>query len=257
MSEQTPPAAPQPANDRYVELALIRHGMSVENGGGAVQGRGDAEDNVLHAHGELQAAHTAEDMRSAGLHPVEIHTTRLPRAHQTATIIRDRLATGQDIATHNELLELSKGDLEGRPRDEVESDPEYQRGLAELGWDFRYGRDVLDDSGNVIRPAETMREVGARSFARLCQIATEHALPADAEIPEGTRPVLAVIGHGMNLRAAMGHALGLSIEETNKLKMGNGDIRVVRIYPGRPEGQQLELGEYIKNSAPKLEKPQA
>jgi broad specificity phosphatase PhoE len=89
-----------------MQLILIRHGETLWNKEGRVQGTSDVE---LSAAGKKQAELLALSLKD---HPIEsIHASPLKRAHQTAEIINT--FHHLDIQLHWDLMEMDQGDFEG------------------------------------------------------------------------------------------------------------------------------------------------
>ena len=89
-----------------MHLILIRHGETLWNKEGRVQGISDVE---LSTAGIEQARLLALSLKD---HPIRaIHTSPLKRALQTAEIINE--FHRKEIHTHQDLMEMDQGDFEG------------------------------------------------------------------------------------------------------------------------------------------------
>lgn len=106
-----------------MSLYLIRHGQTVWNREGRLQGR---HDSPLTRRGvELAIAYgvlLAERLHAQGIAPSElaIHASPLGRAHQTAALIADGLGVAaSDIRLDPLLAEHDVGDFAGRTWDEI------------------------------------------------------------------------------------------------------------------------------------------
>ena len=89
-----------------MQLILIRHGETLWNKEGRVQGISDVE---LSTAGIEQARLLALSLKD---HPIRaIHTSPLKRALQTAEIINE--FHRKEIHTHQDLMEMDQGDFEG------------------------------------------------------------------------------------------------------------------------------------------------
>jgi broad specificity phosphatase PhoE len=89
-----------------MQLILIRHGETLWNKEGRVQGTSDVE---LSNAGIKQAELLALSLKD---HPLEaIHASPLKRAYQTAEIINE--FHHKDIQIHRGLMEMDQGDFEG------------------------------------------------------------------------------------------------------------------------------------------------
>jgi broad specificity phosphatase PhoE len=89
-----------------MQLILIRHGETLWNKEGRIQGISDVE---LSAAGFEQARLLAVSLKD---HPIKaIHASTLKRALQTAEIINE--FHRKEIHTHQDLMEMDQGDFEG------------------------------------------------------------------------------------------------------------------------------------------------
>jgi broad specificity phosphatase PhoE len=89
-----------------MKLILIRHGETLWNKEGRIQGTSDIE---LSAVGIEQARLLALSLKD---HPIgAIHASPLKRALQTAQIINEH--HHKEIQTHPDLMEMDQGDFEG------------------------------------------------------------------------------------------------------------------------------------------------
>ena len=89
-----------------MQLIIIRHGETLWNKEGRVQGISDVE---LSTVGIEQARLLALSLKD---HPIRvIHTSPLKRALKTAEVINE--FHQKEIHTHNDLMEIDPGDFEG------------------------------------------------------------------------------------------------------------------------------------------------
>jgi len=95
-----------------MEIVFVRHGESVANLNGVVQGRGDYK---LTPKGRDQAIRTANAL--VDFRPYRIYTSPLSRAHETAEIINR--PHGVEVVVLEELLEYSLGEFEGLTFEEI------------------------------------------------------------------------------------------------------------------------------------------
>lgn len=95
-----------------MELMLIRHGETIWNKEGRVQGMTDIE---LNADGVEQARLLALSLKDHSFDA--IHSSPLKRALQTAEIINEYHQ--KQIHTHDDLMEMNTGDLEGLSFEEL------------------------------------------------------------------------------------------------------------------------------------------
>jgi broad specificity phosphatase PhoE len=89
-----------------MQLILIRHGETLWNKEGRVQGTSDVELSII---GKKQAELLALSLKDL---PIEsIHASPLKRAYETAEIINEFHQL--DIQIYRDLMEMDQGDLEG------------------------------------------------------------------------------------------------------------------------------------------------
>ncbi len=110
-----------------IRLALLRHGHTVWNRAGRIQGRSDIPlDDTARA--DLAAQSLPADWQEA-----EIWSSPLQRAAETA-----RLVTGQVPRTDPALIEMNWGQWEGRHGLDLRADPSSGfRDIELWGWDYR------------------------------------------------------------------------------------------------------------------------
>ncbi len=124
------------------ELLLIRHGETLWNQQGRMQGQ---HDSPLTALGLQQARQLARRLKDVAF--TALYASDLGRAHQTARCIAD--ATGHEIVADRDLRERSFGIFEGLTNDEIKArypddyapfarrDPDYAMPRGESAAAFR------------------------------------------------------------------------------------------------------------------------
>lgn len=95
-------------------IVLVRHGQSTWNADGRWQGRADPP---LSALGVRQAEVAAETIEQFGI--TRVFASPLQRAHQTATVLADRL--GLPVESDRRLEERDAGEWTGKTRTEIEA----------------------------------------------------------------------------------------------------------------------------------------
>jgi probable phosphoglycerate mutase len=120
-----------------MELLIVRHGESVANAEGRMQGQ---RDYALSALGERQATSLARFLKASGLSFDAAYTSPLTRARATAQLLTSALGL-EDAEIAAELSELHAGELQGLTQAEIaERFPGFlQRGITELGDFSEYG----------------------------------------------------------------------------------------------------------------------
>ena len=126
-----------------MELLIVRHGESVANAEGRMQGQ---RDYPLSEAGLAQASLLGRFLVRAGFRFDAAYTSPLTRARETALALTTALGMPEaELAP--ELAELHAGSLQGLTHDEIaESFPAFmQRGLTGLGDFSEYGGESYDD----------------------------------------------------------------------------------------------------------------
>ena len=186
-------------------LLIIRHGQSVWNREGIIQGQRDIELSLL---GLQQAEAMANRLRDARLDA--IYSSPLLRARQTAAA----LAGSHHLPIHldADLVEIHHGAWEGL----TETDVERQFGDLLHLWRTR--------PATVQMPGgEHFQQVKARSIAAVARIAAAHP-----------RQSVAVVTHDVVVRAVIAHVLGLPDDHITRFNVSNTGISRVEFGDDGP-----------------------
>lgn len=126
-----------------MELLIVRHGESVANAEGRMQGQ---RDYPLSPLGQKQAETLGRFLRGAGYRFDACYTSPLTRARATALALTAALGL-PEAEPDPALAELNAGDLQGLTRAEIaERYPSFMsRGLSGLGDFAEYGGESYDD----------------------------------------------------------------------------------------------------------------
>ncbi|HET8895838.1 MAG TPA: histidine phosphatase family protein [Protaetiibacter sp.] len=177
------------------ELYLVRHGETAWNAARRIQGRTDIP---LNDTGRQQARQAAELLARRRWHGV--YASPLDRAHETASIIAERL--GLDSVTDiDALVERDYGEAEGMGFDEIEA--LYPEGVRAPG-------------------QETRDEVAARVVPALLELAERHP---------GER--LVIVSHGGAIRAVLQTAEPdtkhprITNASVHSFKVEDGELRLI------------------------------
>ena len=175
-------------------LTLLRHGRTVANAHGLLQGR---IDNPLDDEGLTQAQAAAAVIGTVD----RVISSPLRRARQTAA------AFGVDVEIDDRWIELDYGDWDGRPISD----------LPEGTWD-RWHRDLG------VRPpnGETLEELGVRVRGALESLATD---PVDH---------IVVVSHVSPIKAAVAWALGVDDLVTWRTYLTTGSFSAIRLGGATP-----------------------
>ncbi|RYZ08024.1 MAG: histidine phosphatase family protein [Myxococcales bacterium] len=126
-----------------MELLIVRHGESVANAEGRMQGQ---RDYPLSDLGQRQASALARFLSGAGYRFDACYTSPLTRARSTALALTTALGL-PEAELEPSLAELHAGSLQGLTRAEIaEQHPSFmQRGLKGLGDFAEYGGESYED----------------------------------------------------------------------------------------------------------------
>lgn len=200
-----------------MELLIVRHGESVANAEGRMQGQ---RDYPLSEAGQRQAALLGAFLKNAGFRFDAAYTSPLERARATASVLTSALGMAEaELAP--ELSELHAGHLQGLTQAEIaERFPGFlQRALTELGDFSEYG-------------GESYAEVQARVKSLVARWHARH-------LGEAHR-VLAVAHGGTNFHLVKALVCD-PVPRVMSLKFGNCTATLVRMRQRR--GQYL--GEVV------------
>jgi broad specificity phosphatase PhoE len=132
-----------------MELLIVRHGESVANAEGRMQGQ---RDYPLSEAGQQQARMLGRWLRRAGFLFDAAYTSPLTRARATAQALTTELGLPEaELAP--ELSEINAGQLQGLTRDEIHASfPGFlERAITELGDFSEYGGEAYDDVQGRVR----------------------------------------------------------------------------------------------------------
>lgn len=193
-------------------LTLVRHGETDWNAQRRIQG---STDIPLNDTGRAQARAAAEVLRTRLdlTAPVEIASSDLSRANETARIIAAELGLG-DVAVHPDLRERAYGDAEG---------------VTDTEFFDRWGpwRTAEVPGAEAWSDVRTRALVGLRAAIRTARLATA---------PEA--PTLVIVSHGALIREVIRHATGGAFPLDTE-KLANGSAHTFRY-----ERDRLQLLEY-------------
>ena len=184
------------------KVVLIRHARSSANASAILAGRlpGVGLDDV----GRDQAAALMQLLR--GITPSAVYTSPLQRCRETA-----ELAGWADAEVIEELTECDYGSWSGRPLDELRGLPVWE--------------EIQRTPSTVAFPdGESMTAMAERVVAAEAGLAARH----------GDGDVIAVFSHGDPLKAVLADALGLSLDDFQRLHVGPAGVSVIDYSGPRP-----------------------
>lgn len=191
------------------ELILVRHGQTIANAGGLLQGH---IDNPLNELGKAQAERVAQvvgHLVQAGAHVI---SSPLVRAQMTAS------AFAQEVEVDQAWIELNYGDYDAKPLADVPSSV-WKRWRADL--------DFAPPNG------ESLRALGIRvreSCERL------------AEVPQDT---VIVVSHVSPIKAAVTWALGVSDSASWRMNLQPASITRIGFSGNGPSLHRFNSIEHL------------
>lgn len=191
-----------------MKLLLIRHGQSVANTEGRLQGQFDSPLTDL---GRDQARALARRLERGDWSVSAIYASDLSRASETAEILADEL--GAPLALDERLREYDVGVLTGVVWREIEF--LYPDIWHALHHDTAWGR-IPGEEGN--------EPFHARLEAMLADIQSRH---------DGDESV-ALVSHGGSLGMLLVHLLGMDVGWPSPFRFGNVSLSVVELRARGP-----------------------
>ena len=185
------------------EILLIRHGETLWNQQGRMQGQNDSPLTPL---GLAQARQLARRLSNVAF--AALYSSDLGRAHQTARCIAD--ATGHELIADEGLRERHFGIFEGLTNNEIKAKhPDLYELFAKRLPDF------------VMPGGESAAQFSARCVAALERIAARHA-----------GETVVVVSHGLVLDSVYRKAVGMPIEVARGFPLLNCSVNTFR-YDGK------------------------
>lgn len=189
-------------------VLLVRHGRTASNAHGGLAGRSPIG---LDETGRAQAAALADRLRAVPL--AAVVTSPLPRCRQTvATAV-----PGVPAAVEERLTECGYGDWQGRPLKELTDDPLWPM--------------VQQHPSAVTFPGE-----GGESMAAMSARAVAAVRDWDARVTaeHGAGAVWLACSHGDVIKAVVADALGLHLDQFQRIVVDPGSVTAIRYTPVRP-----------------------
>jgi broad specificity phosphatase PhoE len=185
---------------------IVRHGESVWNSAGRIQGQQDPD---LSPRGVEQSESAASKLSNLGLQAV--HSSDLLRARRTAEIIALGCGLSGRHATSPALREACLGEWEGKTVAELES--EYPELLA---------RWMTDSAGN--------RPPGGESLEALQDRVVSYVV---STVTASLGSAIVVVTHGGPIKAVVTHVLGAGVAAFPGMRTDNCGITTVRYDAAR------------------------
>jgi probable phosphomutase (TIGR03848 family) len=187
-------------------LLLVRHGLTAMTGP-VLAGRTPAVH--LDERGQKQAAAVAE--RIAVLPLRAIVTSPLDRCVETAEVIRDAQGEPLELQVDDRIIECGYGDWTGKPLKDLAKDPVWK---------------VVQTQPSAARfpNGEALSEVSARAVAAV----------RDWDAQLGDDAIWVACSHGDVIKAILADALGLHLDQFQRIVVDPCSVSVVRYTDARP-----------------------
>ncbi|MEV8503254.1 histidine phosphatase family protein [Actinoplanes sp. NPDC051475] len=187
-------------------VLLLRHGRTTANATGGLAGRLPVE---LDDTGRAQAGRVGERLRALPLSAVV--TSPLARCRQTVELALPDVIPAVDEG----LIECGYGDWEGRP-------------LKELAEESLWPVVQQHPSAVVFPNGEAMAAMSARA------VATVRRWDAKVNAEHGADALWLACSHGDVIKAIVADALGLHLDEFQRIVADPASITAIRYTPTRP-----------------------
>jgi probable phosphomutase (TIGR03848 family) len=214
-------------------LLLVRHGRSTANSAGILAGWAPGVD--LDAHGEQQAKDLAE--RLAAVPVSQVVSSPLDRCRQTlAPLLEGRPELTQRL--DERLGECRYGDWTGRPLAELAGEPLWKT--------------VQAHPSAVVFPGpegESMRDLSHRA------VESVREWDAEVEHEHGADAVWLACSHGDVIKAIVADALGLHLDNFQRISVEPASVTVIRYTPHRPFVLRLSDTGDLSGFAPRKDAP--
>ncbi|GAA2708341.1 MULTISPECIES: histidine phosphatase family protein [Actinoplanes] len=187
-------------------VLLLRHGRTTANASGELAGRRPVE---LDETGRTQAARVAD--RLAGLPLSAVVSSPLIRCRQTVELA----LPGATPALEDGLIECGYGDWEGRP-------------LKELAKEDLWPVVQQHPSAVTFPGGEAMAAMSARAIAAV------RAWDQRVNEEHGPESIWLACSHGDVIKAIVADAMGLHLDQFQRIAADPASITVIRYTPTRP-----------------------
>jgi len=192
-------------------LILVRHGRTTANSDGVLAGRSPGI--ALDETGASQAAATAE--RLAALPLTRIVSSPLERCRQTATVLARSQQGSLRVRVDRRWTECGYGAWTGQPLKQLAKDPLWKTVQAH-------------PSAVTFPDGEAMRDMQNRA------VAAARGIDAEVETEAGPDALWVAVSHGDVIKAVLADALGLHLDQFQRLVVDPASVSVIRYTPGRP-----------------------
>ncbi|MEI2731127.1 MAG: MSMEG_4193 family putative phosphomutase [Dermatophilaceae bacterium] len=199
-------------------VLLVRHGRTTANAAGLLAGWGPGID--LDDIGRAQASGLGERIGAAGIAVCRAVSSPLPRCLETAALVLAQAGPGLPVEQDERLAECRYGAWTGRRLSELASEPLWRTVQDQpAAATFPDGADY---------PGESLAAMSARAVEAVREI------DAATEAREGAGAAWIAITHGDVVKALLADAMGLHLDQFQRLTVDPGSVSVVRYGLRRP-----------------------
>ncbi len=192
-------------------VILVRHGRTTANTSGVLAGRSPGVH--LDDTGRTQAERAGDRIADVGL--AAVVSSPLERCRETAKRIADRQDGAARVVRERGLVEVDYGECTGR---------EIKTLVKEPLW-----RTVQEHPAGVTFPGgEAMAAMSARAVAAV------RRWDAQVEAEHGVDAVWVAVSHGDVIKAVLADALGVHLDQFQRIVVDPGSASVVRYTANRP-----------------------
>lgn len=196
-------------------VVLLRHGQSTANARGVLAGW--SPETELNETGRQQAEEAAKRI-TASCDPVRLVASPLTRCQQTAAPLASAL--GQQVETDEGIAECRYGAWTGRSLSELAKEPLWATVQAQpSAVTFPDGDDF---------PGESMVAMAARAAQ------TVRRIDAEVSASHGDAAIWVAVSHGDIIKAILADALGMGLDQFQRIMCAPGSLSVIRYTAQRP-----------------------
>jgi probable phosphomutase (TIGR03848 family) len=191
-------------------VLLLRHGRTAANAEGTLAGRQPVE---LDERGQAQANAAGERIKAAGVVLAEVVTSPLIRCQQTVSLA----LPGVEAVADDRLVECGYGDWEGQP---------LRKLAKEKLWPV-----VQHHPAGAVFPGtqgEAMADMAARAIAAV------RDWDSRVTTSNGPEAVWLACSHGDVIKAIAADALGMHLDQFQRITVDPGSLTIIRYTPTRP-----------------------
>lgn len=196
-------------------VVLLRHGRTTANAQGVLAGRTPGVE--LDEVGRAQARRASERLADVPL--AEIVSSPLERCRQTA----EAVAHGRSVTIDDAITECDYGQWQGRP-------------LAELAREDLWSIVQAQPSAARFPGGESLVQMQARA------VGSVRDRDAAVESTHGTDAIWIAVSHGDIIKSVLADALGMHLDQFQRLDVHPASISIVRYSTARPQVLAVNSG---------------